>query len=148
MTVGTSASRASGTRLGDILREFWSYAYQVGGYKLVNPDATARAAQIILGQPVKASSTNMVFVKSTDEGNAIGLVLHNQPVALAISETTTLKYPVLLRGPALIDKDALPTADVAGTAFDTVAELVAAYAALDPPILTLTEPTQTSEQTT
>lgn len=140
-------TRAAGTMLGDLLKELFSEIYQVGSYKLVNPDATARDAQIILGQPVKASSSNMVFVKATDEASTVGLVLWNQPVALGVSEITQDLYPVLRRGPAVINSDCLPAADVAGTAF-TVATIVTALAALSPPIVAITDHVETSEQTT
>jgi hypothetical protein len=139
---------SKGRTQGDIFRHVHHPSYCLVSAKLVNPDATARAAQSLLGQPVKASGANYVLVKSTDEAAAIGLVFSEGLIALGASEVTAKKYAILRRGPAVIDRDSLPANDVAGTAFDTVAELVTAYAALSPPIIPVDQPDTYSEQTT
>ena len=99
------------------------------GYKLVNPSAAALDDVEILGQPVKASGANMVFVLDTDEANAIGVVVSKKKIDLAIAGVTDDKYAVLVRGPASLNQGGLPANDVEGDAF-TIATLVTAYKAL------------------
>ena len=152
MTRGITKTRAAGTYLGDLLRTEFSRNYNMVSGKLVNPSATAITNQILLGQPVKASGSNYVLVKATDEASAIGIVAYDKPVTLAGSATSDDLFMILRRGPAVIDKDILPLKDAdagggdAGTAF-TIATLVTAYAALSPPIIATTDLTPTKEQT-
>jgi hypothetical protein len=140
MTRSIDKTRPAGSYLGDLLRAEWHRGYCCVSSKLVNCSSTAITGQLILGQPVKVSSSNHIFVKATDEANATGIVLDDRLLTLAGSGTTDEPYLVLKRGPALIDQDALPTKDMdagggtAGTAF-TIATLVTAYAALSPPII-------------
>lgn len=138
---------SKGRTMGDVVRYVLHPGYCIVSAYVVNPNAAAYAAQNLVGQPVKASGANYVFVESTDEAAVIGLFMHDKPVALGVSETTTIKYPILVRGPALVDQDSLPVNDVAGVAFDTVAQLVTALAALDPPIIAVRQPVTESEQT-
>ena len=136
-----------GRTLGDVVRNLWHPAYCMGEFFLVNPNAVAYAAQSLVGQPVSISGDEATLLEPGGEANAEGILMHPGLLELGISETTDKKYPVLLRGPALIDQDSLPLEDLAGVAF-TVATLVTAYAALDPPIIVQRQPTTLSEQTT
>jgi hypothetical protein len=137
-----------GRTQADVFRHVHHQSYCLASGKLVNPDATARAAQNLCGQPVKASGANYVLVKAGDEANAIGLVFSETGlVALGVSEVTTKKYAILLRGPAVIDRDSLPALDVAGGSL-TVATIVTALAARNPAIIPVDQPDTTSEQTT
>lgn len=151
MTVSTTKTKGPAQSMGDILRtEFHPQYCRVSG-KLVNPSSTAITDQIPLGQPVKASGSDYVFVKATDEASAIGIVLHDKPITLAGSATSDLPYPILIRGPATIDQDALPAKDMdagggsAGTSF-TIATLITAYAGLSPKIVAVRELTPTKTQ--
>lgn len=154
MTQSIDKTRPAGSYLGDILRNEWHRSYCCVSGKLVNPNGAASGNLVgfnPIGQPVKASGANFVFVLATDEANAIGIVAYDKPITLAFGATSELPYLILRRGPALIDKDALPLKDVAlgggsaGTAF-TVATLVTAYAALSPPIIAQVEVTPTKTQ--
>ena len=153
MTRSTTLTRAAGTYLGDIIRAEWHRGYNYVSSTLKNPSATAIVNQNPVGQPVKVSSSTRVFVKATDEANATGIVAHDKPISLAGSATSDDLYLILVRGPALIDQDALPLKDMdagggaAGTAF-TIATLVTAYAALSPPIIVQRELSPTKTQST
>lgn len=139
-----SKTFTKGRSLGDVFKWLVHPGFCLVSAKLVNPLATALDLTDPVGQPLKASGANYVFVQDLDEANAIGLLYHDKPIALAGSATSEELYAILLRGPALIDKDALPLLDVNGTAF-TVATLVTAYAARD--IQAQSEPTKFLQQT-
>ncbi len=155
MTRSSTKSRAAGTYLGDIVRAEWHRGYNAVSGKLVNPNGAASGDLTgfnPVGQPVKASGANYVFVLATDEASAIGFVAFDKNINLAHGATSDDKYLIMIRGPLLIDKDALPANDVAlggganGTAF-TIATLLTAYAALSPPIIKQVEVTPTKTQT-
>jgi hypothetical protein len=119
-----------------------------------NPSATALAAGgLIVGMPLKLVSTQWTIVLATDEANTGALFLGDDsasiPEALAQNAITQQAYPILVRGPALINKSVIVAKDPAGTAY-TVATIVTALAALSPPIQTLVEPpaATTTTQTT
>lgn len=145
MTISTSVTK--GKTLGDVFKWLMHPGFNLVSAKLVNPVAAAMTITSPVGLPVKASGSNYVIVLATDEANAIGLLYHDKPITIGSSATSDLLYPFLIRGPALIDKDALPTADVAvspGTY--TNATLVTALAARN--IIAMSEPTKVSTQTT
>lgn len=135
-----------GKSLGDIVKWLAHQGYNCESRVFRNTSGGALANVQILGQPTKMSSAKVVPVLATDEANATGICLHDEKITLA--NNTDLSYPVLVlrRGPAFLNKDALPTADVAGTNF-TVTTLVTAYAAFSPPIICQTEPATTETQT-
>ncbi len=153
MTRSSTKTRAAGSYLGDLIRAEWHRGYSYVSSTLKNPSATAITNINPLGQPVKVSSSTRVFVKATDEAAATGIVAYDKPITIAGSATTVEEYLVLVRGPVLIDYDALPLKDMdagggeAGTAF-TIATLITAYAALSPPIIALRELTPTKTQST
>jgi len=101
----------------------------------------------ILGQPVKLNGTAMEFVLATDEANAEGIVYAKEKVTLTTAATSTKEYAVITRGPALINEDELPAADVAGTSF-TVATLVTAYLGMSGDIAVKSSQDETETQTT
>lgn len=143
-----SSSLQSRRRLGDVFRWLAHQGFCLVSAKLVNPVAAAITINDPCGLPVKASGSNYVIVQAADEANAIGLLYFDGgPISLASSGTSDLTYPFLIRGPALIDRDALPTQDVAvspGTY--TIATLVTSFTARN--IISQVEPTKTSTQTT
>jgi hypothetical protein len=133
--------------LGDVFKWLMHPGYNLVSAKLVNPVAAAITITDPCALPVKASGANYVIVLATDEANAIGLLYFDKPITLGISATSALLYPFLIRGPALIDKDALPANDVAvSPGAYTNATLVTALAARN--IIAQSEPTKTSQQTT
>lgn len=136
-----------GRSLGDIIKWLSHQGYNCISGVFRNASGGTLTNVQILGQPVKASSTKFVPVLATDESSAIGIVMTDQKVTLANNTDLGNKVLILRRGPALINSDALPAADVAGTSF-TVATLVTAYAALSPPIIAQTEPDTVETQST
>lgn len=142
-----STTLTQGAVQGDLLKEFMSPGYNFVEGKLVNPVAVAKTGWNPIGQPVKASGANFVFVQDTDEANAIGIVLHDKPINLAASATSADRYLILRRGPALIDKEQIAGTDINGDAL-TKATIVTALAALSPPIIGLSEPATSKTQTT
>lgn len=157
MARSTTMTRPGGTYLGDLLRNEWHPGYCCVSAKLVNPLAGALTNFNPIGQPVKASGANFVFVQDGDEANAIGLVLHDKPISVPGSGTdggvSAEKYMILRRGPALIAEDAIAAGatvagdDVNGDAL-TIATIVTALAALSPPIIAQVDLTPTEEHTT
>lgn len=145
MAISTSLTK--GRALGFVFKWLMHPGFNLVSAKLVNPVAAAMTITDPCGLPVKASSTNYVIVLATDEANAIGLLYYDRPITIGSSATSDLLYPFLIRGPALIDKDALPANDIAvSPAAYTIATLVTAYAARN--IIAQIEPTKTSTQTT
>lgn len=120
--------------LGDLLRAFYHPGYCFVSAKLVNPVAAALESFMPLGQPVKASGANYVFVLDGDEAATIGLVLHDKPINLGASATSDDLYLILVRGPALVSFGDLPALDIEDDAL-TEATIRTALAALDPPII-------------
>lgn len=112
---------------------------------------TIAAGAITVGLPLKLSSTQWVTVQATDEANLKGLFLgddsHAIPESLANNAITAAKYPILFRGPALVNKSVIPTTDLAGVAY-TLATIVTALQGLSPPIDTLVEPDTIGTQIT
>lgn len=108
-----------------------------------NPSSTTLAAGgLVVGMPLKLVSTQWTIVLGTDEANTGGLFLGDDsasiPEALAQNAITQQKYPILVRGPALINKSAIALTDPAGLTYVN-ATIVTALAALSPPIQTLVE---------
>lgn len=144
--MSVSLSKTKGRPLGDLLKAFWHAGYCLASTKLVNPIASAITLTNPLGQPLKVSGSNYVFVQDGDESNTTAILLHDKPIVLSSAGTTDELYPILVRGPALIDKDALPATDVNGDAL-TASTIVTALAGLSPKIIGLSEPSKTSTQT-
>ena len=142
-----STSLTQGRKLGDVFKWLMHPGFNLVSAKLVNPIASVITITSPAGLPVKASGANYVIVLATDEANALGLLYWQNPITLGASAVSDLLYPFLIRGPALIDKDALPTQDVAASPGTyTNATLVTALAARN--IIAMSEPTKTSQQTT
>ncbi len=141
MTV--SLSQTKGRTIADVVRWMVHQGFCIVSSKLVNPIASEIELNPV-GQPVKVSGANHVFVQDGDEANATGLVMYDKKIIIRANATTDELYPILKRGPALIDEDALPSNDINGDAF-TVSTLVTAYAALN--IRVQQEPAKTSTQT-
>lgn len=141
-----STTLTQGFVLGDLVKAVWDHGYSFVEGLLVNPVAVAKTGWNPIGQPVKASGANFVFVQDTDEAAAIGLVAHDKPINLGASATSADRYLILRRGPALYDKAVIAAADINGDAL-TASTIVTALAALSPPLIALTEVTPTQTQT-
>jgi hypothetical protein len=76
-------------------------------------------AGYILGQPVKLSAGYWVPVLATDEANVEGLLIYQDLIEdLANAGVLPGKVNVLVKGPAIINTDNVPAADVAGDALN------------------------------
>jgi hypothetical protein len=145
MTISKTLTR--NRPLGNVFKWLTHPGFNLVSAKLVNPVNAALTLTDPCGLPVKASGSNYVVVLATDEANAIGLLYWDKPIDLTALGTSDMKYPFLLRGPALFDKDSLPTNDIAvSPAAYTNATLVTALAARN--IIAQSEPVKTSQQTT
>lgn len=85
-----------------------------------------------LGMPLKYVTDHYELLASGEESLCAGLLLHCEPIAaLTTGSTTTERYLILVRGPAVIDRDQLPTSDGAATPVAyTMADLYASLTAL------------------
>ena len=86
----------------------------------------------MLGHFLKAGSSGADFdlAKSGEEGNVIAILLDGPPESKATANNYSGKYRVLKHPPAIINQSMLPAADAIGTAWDTLAEAVAALKVL------------------
>ncbi len=128
--------------LGDLLIEEQSAMYCRAIGTLKNGESSS--VTLVMGMPVIADGTNFELAMSTEEGNVVGLLLDGVGDVIAGSTTSTKKYSFLVRGPAVVNGDAVPAADQAETAWDTWAQVVAQLLTLH--ILVLSEPDVSSYQ--
>ena len=121
-----------------------------GHFKNVSGGGALAAGAVVVGTPVKLSTGNWVPILAGDEANTGGLWLGDpatQPFieGLANNAVSALPGQVLVKGPAVVDKDKIPAKDVAGGTL-TAATIITALAALG--ITTLAEPSTSAQQTT
>lgn len=136
---------SSGKTLGDVVKSLYHPGFNLVSAKIVGAAGQASVDANLMGQPVKASGANYIFVLGADIANAIGILYSQEKITLAAAGVSERPYAILIRGPAQIDKDALPALDVVGVAIANAA-FVTALAARD--IVAMTEPTKVSTQTT
>lgn len=133
---------------GDVVKYLLDPAYNVESYAFRNVSGATITDVELLGTVVKVSSGVVVPVLATDEANAQGVIISDEKIeSLANNTTTTKKYAVLMRGPAIISQDELPTDDLAGDAL-TMATLVTALVARGIVVRATDADTWTDEQTT
>lgn len=116
--------------------------YYCRGELPIDNSAGTDVLEVPAGFPLEADGT---LATATNESDIVALVL--QPQRIPAGET--VKVAVLLRGPCVINRDALPTADLAGTPanFD-MDDFQTALEALDPPLVVKREPVTQETQTT
>jgi hypothetical protein len=123
------------------------YNRAAGTIKNTSAVAIAAGASLI-GLPVKLNGSQWETVQNPHESQATGFIVDEKPSeAIAAAGTSTLKYQILVRGPALVNRTKIRATDVAGTAFVT-ATLVTRLESLSPPVFTLIEPATVQTQTT
>lgn len=104
------------------------------------------AGEIEPGYPLKESGGVWSPADTTEEGSVDGFYVDTrQCEAIANSAASTKQYAILVRGPALVNVDAVPV-DTAGAAF-VRATLITRMKALSPPIIPMAEPTTSELQT-
>lgn len=127
--------------LGDLLLYEADRCYCRDAVPIKNMSGGSIAAGALrIGHPLKNNAGTWETLDDAAEADVGGLLLENMGEVVADNATSVRKYSVLVRGPAIVNIDAIPTpvAD-AETAFDKDA-LITALAALDPPILVHREP--------
>ena len=142
----------SGTKkkvAGDLVKYEAAQSYCRISTTIKNSEATTTAAiPDPVGYPVRLATGIYSLCQVANQANAVGLIVEGPPIpSLAAAASTTDKYSVLIRGPAVIDKAAIPTADSQAAAY-TLATLVTALEGLAVPIACKDEPTKKSQQTT
>lgn len=133
-------------KLGDLLKMEYDYRYTRVQGQWTN--GTGSSKTLPLGQPfsIDESNGNLTNIESPNEADTECILLH--PVDKVVANGETVELTVLINGPALINKNALPDADLVGaTAYDKDAIMTALEAKV-PAIKELIEPTVTSTQTT
>jgi hypothetical protein len=129
------ATQTKGKVGGDVVLELFSKFHCLDDITITN--GAAYVMELEAGYPMDAN----VPVVATGEAGTDGILI--QPVSIPVSGTA--RVPVLLRGPATLNKNAMPTSDHAGVAF-TMATIWTALEALDNIVLKA-EPVTTEEQT-
>lgn len=103
--------------------------------------ATLLGKNLLPGTPLKLVGSQYVVAKAADDASVVALFLGNDssyiPEDLATNDITANKYQILVRGPALINADLIPTTDVDGGSH-TLATILTALKTLN--ILPLREP--------
>jgi hypothetical protein len=130
-------------KLGDLLKGEFSIQYNREAETIKN--ATGGAVTVLdpLGQPLKDVAGQLCFAEAGEEVYCAGLLLEVNAFDALANNAISPKKLVLVRGPAYIDRDQLPTLDVAGVALD-LDDLEAALLVLG--IVCRREPATTAEQ--
>jgi hypothetical protein len=137
--------------LDDVIRhEYENFGYTRKPTTIHNRTGATITSPDVMCQPVRADSSvasEYRFLVAGEESYCTGLLIYNGSFAVTnLLNAGALKAAVLVRGPAIINKDALPAKDVSGGTLDHAA-LAAALAGLTPPILSNPEFPQTVTQT-
>jgi hypothetical protein len=127
-------------RLGDVLKYEGDPMLTRESKTMTNPHSAAFT--FVAGYPMDDN----VPVANAGIAGIDGMLLSTVTLAANGEDGDTAKVAVLARGPAVFDKDALPTKDYAGTNF-TLATVITKYAALAL-VVGRDEPDVVEEQTT
>lgn len=143
MTTLTNRKRGS-----DFVKTEWDQRYNRVAAPIKNMTGGAIVAGAITpGYPLNLNGTTWETLDDAAESSADGFFVDDRITpALANNASTPLSYQILVRGPALVNLDAVPSS-IEGNAYD-LAALETRMAALNPPIIVMREPTSTTEQTT
>lgn len=144
----TYATLTEAPRVSDVLKWYVEERFCFATYLIKNDSGAAiPLGGIVPGTPLNLVGGVMETIESGEEALIDGIFIDDRTVpALAIGGTTVAQYRVLVRGPALVNKDALLAADYNGATAYVNADLVTRLAAMD--IQTLKEPTTQSTQLT
>lgn len=142
------ASQTQSKKLGDFLKYELNSSFnrEEGTVKNSAGSAASLTESEVIGFPVKKVSGQWELLEATDEANAGGILIGGDAIeSLGAGSTTTEKYPILVRGPAIVNQDEMPADDGLDVSF-TIADLVTAYEGLN--IVSKSEPAVTETQTT
>lgn len=118
------------------------YCFVTGTIKNTTGATVAIEKEDMIGRPVKlVASQYELAIPATDEATVDGLVFDPQVgLALANNATSTAVFVILIRGPAVVNLNAI----VSGF---TLATIATALAALSPPIIRFTSLSITEDST-
>jgi hypothetical protein len=128
-------------RVGDFLKWEVEERFTRVAAKIQNKTGAAIAAgAIVPGTPLNLNGSQWETINATAEAGIDGFFVdYRVHEALANNAITAKRYSILVRGPALIDKNAIPTSDLQASPVNyTLATIVTRCAALD--IQVLAEP--------
>ena len=135
---------------GDLIRYDLKQDYTWSPVTIYNRTGSTIIATDIMGYPLRPDNSvagAYMFVMAGGESYTNALCLsHASFVNQSLANNASHNTKALVRGPAIIDKASIPTTDLAGAAF-TLATIVAAVQAFNPPILCNAEPAITVTQT-
>lgn len=107
-------------------------------------NADLAAGDIVPGTPLKLNGSNWEIALAADKDTVDGFFIdERKSEAIDAGETSVKEYQILARGPALVNKDAIPTLDPDGGAL-TAGNVQACAVALG--IRFLAEPPHAEEQ--
>lgn len=118
----TKAIKVSEWLIHEYLDSYTRDSAQIQNDETTGGTAGAITVANILGQPVKLNSGVWEFASGANvttggAGNVDGFVASDGSItALAINTSTSLPYPILRRGPAIINELNIPATDVYGDA--------------------------------
>lgn len=137
-----SVLEQSEVRTSDFVLDEYDQRYTRMAVKIKNNTGVALAAGAIqVGHPLTINGTDYETTNAGGEAAFDMFVIDPRVVeALAIGATTELEYEVLVRGPALVNVDAIPDTDPDGASALDKTALVTAMKAFNPPIIPLYEP--------
>lgn len=135
--------------LDDILAWVASQEYSIVAAPIKNATGSSKTISDVIGTVLKDNAGTWELLLNADiadvEGVVVGLTNDDgQEITLASGATSSQKYLIAVRGPMILNKDGINSKDVAGTTI-TMATLVTALAALNPPILVKDGPSKTEE---
>lgn len=134
----------------DFLKEEYDQRYtRTTGTIQNKTGVTIAAGAIQPATPLNLNGTQWETLNVGSESGADGFFIDHRIVpSLANDAISTLEYQILVRGPALVNLDAVPDDPDGSTGPYTLADLKTRMLALVPPIVVLREPATTQEQTT
>ena len=144
MTTLTSRPRGS-----DFLKSYWDDRYNFESVRIKNMSGTNQdAGAIKVGTPLNNNSGTWETLDDAAESSADGWVVDDRVIpALANNATTDLEYKVLVRGPAIVNLDAIAPALDGNNAY-VLATMKTRMEAMNPPIVCLRDAGTSTTQTT
>jgi len=135
----------------DLVRSEYDQNYTRDGVKVYNRTNAVVSISNVLGQPIEPDESvagAYMFCVAARIQYAVGVILDIRSFASStLADNASFTTKALMRGPAIIDKTALPATDAHGDAI-TVADFVTSLSGLNPAIKSVPEHTKTVTQTT
>jgi hypothetical protein len=127
---------------GDVVIRNFDPEYCYDSVTITNNSGAER--DFVPGTPFNESGGTWDPTQDTEEASIDGILVEH---VKGLANNGTKVVRMLVRGPAVLNRDALPTVDYTNTAFN-LATVATRLLALSPPIICRREPTKVSQQTT